>query len=122
VNRFGGYRVQGRGTSAAAALLDDVAAIADAGAFAVVLEVVPSSLGARVTAASPVPVIGIGAGPDVDGQVLVWHDLLGLSPGPHPRFVRAYDDLRARTVAALRAFGADVRSGAYPAPEHGYED
>ncbi|MGA1078285.1 MAG: 3-methyl-2-oxobutanoate hydroxymethyltransferase, partial [Nitriliruptoraceae bacterium] len=62
-----------------------------------------------------------GAGPDVDGQVLVWHDVLGLTPGPHPRFVRAYEDLRGRTVAALRAFAADVASGAYPGPEQTYE-
>lgn len=122
VNRFGGYRVQGRGAEAAGAILEDAAALADAGAFAIVLEAVPSGLGARVAEASPVPIIGIGAGADVDGQVLVWHDVLGLAPGPHPRFVRAYDDLRGRTVAALRAFTDDVRTGAYPAPEHAYED
>jgi 3-methyl-2-oxobutanoate hydroxymethyltransferase len=120
VNRFGGYRVQGRGEAAAAALLEDVAALAEAGAFALVLEAVPAALGTRVRAASAVPVIGIGAGPDVDGQVLVWHDVLGLSPGPHPRFVRAYDDLRGRTVTALRAFADDVRGGGYPGPEHAY--
>ncbi len=122
VHALGGYRVQGRGEGAAEALAGDVAALAAAGAFAVVLEAVPAEVGARVTAASPIPVIGIGAGPDVDGQVLVWHDLLGLTPGPHPRFVRAYEDLRSRTVAALRAFADDVRSGRYPSPEESYAD
>ena len=121
VHVLGGYRVQGRGAGAADSLVADVVALADAGAFAVVLEAVPAPVAAAVTAASPVPVIGIGAGPDVDGQVLVWHDVLGLSAGPRPRFVRAYDDLRARTVMALRAFSADVTSGAYPGPEQTYE-
>ncbi len=122
VHALGGYRVQGRGQGAAEALAGDVAALAAAGAFAVVLEAVPAEVGARVTAASPIPVIGIGAGPDVDGQVLVWHDLLGLTPGPHPRFVRAYEDLRGRTVAALRTFADDVRSGRYPSPSESYGD
>jgi 3-methyl-2-oxobutanoate hydroxymethyltransferase len=121
VHALGGYRVQGRGDGAAESLVADVLALADAGAFAIVLEAVPAPVAAAVTAASPVPIIGIGAGPDVDGQVLVWHDVLGLTPGPHPRFVRAYEDLRGRTVAALRAFAADVASGAYPGPEQTYE-
>lgn len=120
VHALGGYRVQGRDDDAAAGLVADVEALAAAGAFAVVLEAVPAAVGARVTAASDVPVIGIGAGPDVDGQVLVWHDVLGLTPGPHPRFVRAYDDLRGRTVSALRAFARDVRDGAYPGPDESY--
>lgn len=120
VHAFGGYRVQGRGDGATEALVADVRALAEAGAFAIVLEAVPAPVAAAVTAASPVPIIGIGAGPDVDGQVLVWHDVLGLTPGPHPRFVRSYEDLRGRTVAALRAFAADVASGGYPSPEHTY--
>jgi 3-methyl-2-oxobutanoate hydroxymethyltransferase len=120
VHALGGYRVQGRGDGAAEALVADVTALAAAGAFAVVLEAVPAPVAAAVTAAAPIPVIGIGAGPDVDGQVLVWHDVLGLSPGPHPRFVRAYDDLRGRTVAALRAFADDVASGGYPVAEETY--
>ncbi len=120
VHALGGYRVQGRGDGAAEALVADVTALAEAGAFAVVLEAVPAPVAAAVTAAAPIPVIGIGAGPDVDGQVLVWHDVLGLSLGPHPRFVRAYDDLRGRTVAALRAFADDVASGGYPVTEETY--
>jgi len=120
VHALGGYRVQGRGAGAADALVADAVALAEAGAFALVLEAVPSAVGAAVATASPVPVIGIGAGPDVDGQVLVWHDVLGLTSGPTPRFVRAYEDLRGRTTAALRAFAADVRGGAYPGPSESY--
>ena len=120
VHAFGGYRVQGRGDGAVEALEADVAALGEAGAFAIVLEAVPTVVGRSVAAASSVPVIGIGAGPDVHGQVLVWHDLLGLGEGPHPRFVKAYDDLRGRTIAALRAFASEVRAGTYPGPEHGY--
>jgi len=122
VGSFGGFRVQGRDADDAAQILADAVALGVAGAFAVVLECIPSSLATRITAACPVPTIGIGAGPDVDGQVLVWHDLLGLTPGPHPRFVKAYADLRTSISDAVNAFREDVASGAFPAPEHTYGD
>lgn len=122
VAQFGGYRVQGRGDAAAAQLVADAVALAAAGAFAIVLECIPTSLAAKVTASIDIPTIGIGAGPDTTGQVLVWHDLLGLTEGPHPRFVRAYDDLRQRIRVAITAFSDDVTSGTYPAPEHTYGD
>jgi 3-methyl-2-oxobutanoate hydroxymethyltransferase len=122
VAQFGGYRVQGRGEAAAAQLLEDAAALEAAGAFALVLECIPTSLAAKVTGSVTIPTIGIGAGPDTSGQVLVWHDLLGLTAGPHPRFVRAYDDLRSRVRTAVTAFRDDVAAGTYPAPEHTYGD
>lgn len=119
VNVFGGYRVQGRG-EAGEQLLRDAKALEDAGAFALVLEVVPAELAARVTGALGIPTVGIGAGPDCDAQVLVWQDLAGLTPPPGPRFVRRYADLRGVLDQAARAFAADVSSGAYPGPEHTY--
>jgi len=122
VAQFGGYRVQGRGDTAAEQLVADAVALAAAGAFAIVLECIPAPLAAKVTASIGIPTIGIGAGPDTSGQVLVWHDLLGLTEGPHPRFVRAYDDLRQRIRVAITAFSDDVTSGTYPAPEHTYGD
>jgi 3-methyl-2-oxobutanoate hydroxymethyltransferase len=122
VAQFGGFRVQGRDAAAAATLEEDLLALADAGAFAVVLECIPASLAGRLTATSPVPTIGIGAGPDVDAQVLVWHDLLGLTAGPHPRFVRTYEDLRGRIATAVEAFRSDVISGAFPSDAESYGD
>jgi len=122
VAQFGGFRVQGRDEAAAATIIDDAVALAEAGAFATVLECVPATLAARVTAASPVPVIGIGAGEDVDAQVLVWHDVLGLSATPHPRFVRAYADLRAVITDAVTAFRDDVRDGTFPSAAESYGD
>jgi 3-methyl-2-oxobutanoate hydroxymethyltransferase len=122
VAQFGGFRVQGRDADAATAIVEDAVALGEAGAFATVLECIPASLAARVTAASPVPTIGIGAGKDVDGQVLVWHDLLGLTPGRTPRFVRAYADLRGTIAGAVTAFRDDVRSGAFPDAEESYGD
>ncbi|MFA9429362.1 3-methyl-2-oxobutanoate hydroxymethyltransferase [Egicoccus sp. AB-alg2] len=120
VNQFGGFKVQGRDDDAARQLLEDAGALAEAGAFAIVLECVPSELGARVTAAIDVPTIGIGAGPDTDGQVLVWHDLLGLTTGRLPRFVKQYADLRSEISGAIKAFVSEVADGEYPAPEHTY--
>lgn len=120
VNRFGGYRVQGRGAEAEARLLEDAAFLAEAGCFALVLECVPAALAARVTAASPIPTIGIGAGANCDGQVLVFHDLLGLLPGPTPRFVRRYAELGRLATEAVAQFTADVKARTFPAPEHGY--
>lgn len=115
-----GYRVQGRDDEGADRLVADAEALAAAGAFAIVLEGVPSELGRRVTQAIEVPTIGIGAGPDTDGQVLVIHDLLGLSAGPHPRFVKTYANLRSEIGSAIKAFQHEVADGEYPGPEHSY--
>lgn len=120
VNRFGGYRVQGRGAAAEARLLEDAAFLAEAGCFAIVLECVPAALAARVTAAVGVPTIGIGAGPGCDGQVLVFHDLLGLLPGTSPRFVKRYAELGREATAAVAAFAADVRERRFPDAGHSY--
>jgi 3-methyl-2-oxobutanoate hydroxymethyltransferase len=117
---LGGYRVQGRG-DAGEQLVADALALERAGAFAVVLEMVPGLVAKRITAELRVPTIGIGAGPDCDGQVLVWQDLAGLHGGPAPRFVKRYADLRGVLAGAARAFADDVAHGTYPGPEHSYE-
>ena len=114
VHRMGGFKVQ----RDAEKLLADAKALEAAGAFAVVLEGVPSAAAAAVTAAMTVPTIGIGAGPACDGQVLVWHDLLGLYDGLRPKFVKRYAELGAEAVAALGRFRDEVRSGQFPAAEH----
>ncbi|MGH2759493.1 MAG: 3-methyl-2-oxobutanoate hydroxymethyltransferase [Actinomycetota bacterium] len=119
VNAIGGYKVQGRG-AAGEKLLADAKQLQDAGAFAVVLECVPSELGARATEELDIPTIGIGAGPHTDAQVLVLHDLLGLTPGSSPRFVKRYADLASQVTEALQLFSKEVAEGVYPAPEHGY--
>ncbi|HOE01242.1 MAG TPA: 3-methyl-2-oxobutanoate hydroxymethyltransferase [Kiritimatiellia bacterium] len=116
-----GLRVQGRGTEAARQLVADAQAIAAAGAFAIVLEAVPSALGAEVTAAVPVPVIGIGAGPGCDGQILVINDLLGLSGDFKPKFVKQYANLGAQISAAASAYKSEVAGAVFPGPEHGYD-
>jgi 3-methyl-2-oxobutanoate hydroxymethyltransferase len=120
VHQFGGFKVQGRDAAAAERIVDDAVALAQAGAFAVVLEAVPAEIGRRVTAAIEVPTIGIGAGPHTDAQVLVWHDLLGLTAGRLPRFVKAYADLRSEISGAIKAFQSEVEDGEYPGPEHTY--
>lgn len=120
VNRLGGYRVQGRGAAAEDQVLEDAAFLAAAGCFAIVLECVPATLAARVTASVGIPTIGIGAGPGCDGQVLVFHDLLGLLPGAAPRFVRRYADLGRQATEAVAAFAADVRQRQFPGAEHSY--
>jgi 3-methyl-2-oxobutanoate hydroxymethyltransferase len=120
VNAFGGFRVQGRG-EAGELLLADAKALQEAGAFSVVLECVPADLAARVTASLAIPTIGIGAGAACDAQVLVWQDLMGLTPEPGPRFVKRYADLRGLLTAAAQAFATEVRDGVYPGPEHAYE-
>ena len=120
VNQFGGYRVQGRSDEAAERILDDAKALEDVGAFAIVLEAVPSPLGQRVSEALTVPTIGIGAGPHCDGQVLVIQDLLGLNPDHVAKFVREYAKLGDAIEAAARQFDHDVRDGAFPTPEHEY--
>jgi len=122
VLRFGGFKVQGRGDAAAQALRDDARAIAEAGASLIVLEGVPAPLAADVTRASPVPTIGIGAGPDCDGQVLVLHDMLGLDSGHRrPRFVRDFLAEGGSVDGAVRAYVAAVRDGSFPGPEHSYK-
>ena len=120
VHQFGGFKVQGRGEEAAARIVEDAVALAEAGAFAIVLEAVPAAVGRRVSEAVAVPTIGIGAGPDTDAQVLVWHDLLGLTSGRLPRFVKAYADLRAEISGAIKTFQSEVADGEYPGPEHTY--
>jgi 3-methyl-2-oxobutanoate hydroxymethyltransferase len=120
VNQFGGFRVQGRSDEGAEQILADARALQEAGAFAVVLEGVPSALGRRVTEALNIPTIGIGAGPNCDGQVLVIQDLLGLNPDHVAKFVRQYAQLGEAIAAAARRFSDDVRSGAFPSPEHEY--
>jgi 3-methyl-2-oxobutanoate hydroxymethyltransferase len=119
VNLLGGYRVQGRG-EAGELLLRDAKAMEAAGACAVVLEVVPAELAARVSEVLTIPTIGIGAGAGTDAQVIVWQDLVGLTPGPHPRFVTPYADVRSVISEAVAAWGADVASGAYPTAAHEY--
>ena len=117
VHQLGGYRVQ-RDESA---LLHDALAAAEAGAFGVVLECVPSAIAKSITEKNSIPTIGIGAGPDCDGQVLVLHDVLGLTCNYVPRFVKAYADLKTEITQAVRSFRDEVREGQFPGPEHGYE-
>ncbi|WP_349875788.1 3-methyl-2-oxobutanoate hydroxymethyltransferase [Micromonospora sp. HUAS YX12] len=114
---LGGYRVQGRG-EAAEEVLADARAVAEAGAFAVVLEMVPGEVAKRVTAELSVPTVGIGAGPDTDAQVLVWQDMAGLRTGRAPRFVKRYADLAGALTDATRRFADEVRGGEFPAAEH----
>jgi 3-methyl-2-oxobutanoate hydroxymethyltransferase len=118
VHRFGGFRIQGREQEAADRLVADALAVQAAGAQLLVMEGVPVELGRRVTAAVEIPVIGIGAGPHCDGQVLVIHDLLGVTPGKRPKFSKDFLAGRDSVAAAIRAYADDVRSGAFPAPEH----
>src|SRR4051794_20477417 len=120
MHAMGGFKVQGRETSAALALVDDAKALTAAGCFAIVLEGVPDEVARMVTDAVDVPTIGIGAGPHCDGQVLVFHDVLGLEDRIIPKFVRRYADLKADGVAALRAFSEDVRTGRFPADAESY--
>jgi 3-methyl-2-oxobutanoate hydroxymethyltransferase len=122
VHALGGPRVQGREDAAAARLLDDALALEAAGAFALVLELVPTPVAERVSRALAIPTIGIGAGPHCDGQVLVLHDLLGLNEGFQPRFLKRYAELGAAVRAAVGRFAAEVRAGEYPGAEHGYEE
>lgn len=116
-HQLGGYRVQGRG-DAAQELLETARAVEAAGAFAVVLEMVPGEAAAAITEALSIPTIGIGAGADCDAQVLVWQDMAGLRGGRMPRFVKQYADLRSSLLDAARAYASDVESGTFPAAEH----
>jgi len=120
VHAMGGFKVQGREQEAALRLVADAKALAHAGCFAIVLEGVPDQVAAMVTSAVDVPTIGIGAGPHCDGQVLVFHDVLGIEDRMAPKFVRRYAELKAEGVSALESFAADVRSGAFPADDESY--
>lgn len=120
VLQMGGYKVQGRGTEAADALVEDALALAEGGVFSIALEGIPSDLAARVTSAVAVPTIGIGAGPSCDGQVLVIHDLLGMLPDAVPKFVRRYADLHAVSTEAIRRWADDVRSKTFPSRDESY--
>jgi 3-methyl-2-oxobutanoate hydroxymethyltransferase len=114
VNAFGGFRVQGRTADTAEQLLRDARAVEAAGAFSIVLESVPRELAATITRELRIPTIGIGAGPDCDGQVLVFHDLVGLTAGPTPRFARHYAELGEEARRAVREYCGDVRAGNFP--------
>jgi 3-methyl-2-oxobutanoate hydroxymethyltransferase len=120
IHAFGGFRVQGKTLEAARRVVDDAVALAEAGCFAVVLECVPDAVARLVTDSIAVPTIGIGAGRHCDGQVLVYHDLLGLQDWLRPKFVRRYASLHADSVAAVRRFAADVRDGAFPSSTETY--
>ena len=121
VHALGGYRVQGRGEEAADRLRREAAALAEAGAFAIVLELLPAPLAEEITAASPVPTIGIGAGVGCDGQVLVLYDMLGLNDAFTPKFLRRFADLAGETRTGVAAYVKAVRDGEYPGPEHAHE-
>jgi len=120
VHAMGGFRVQGRDELAAEQLLRDARALEEAGAYAIVLEGIPSELARRVTESLEIPTIGIGAGPHCDGQVLVCYDFLGMYSEVRPKFVKRFAELGAAVVAATQAYVAEVRSGAFPAAEHSF--
>lgn len=120
VHAMGGFKVQGKETDAAMALVADAKALAHAGCFAIVLEGVPTEVASLVTAAVDIPIIGIGAGDDCDGQVLVYHDVLGIEDRMLPKFVRRYADLKTAAVEGVAAYAADVRSGAFPSAAESY--
>jgi 3-methyl-2-oxobutanoate hydroxymethyltransferase len=121
VHALGGYRVQGRDEVAAARLREEALRLEDAGAFSIVLELVPAALASEITRSLTIPTIGIGAGPGTDGQVLVIYDALGLNDAFHPRFLRRFADLAGETRKGMKAYADAVRSGEYPADEHAFE-
>lgn len=120
IHAMGGFKVQGRQHDAAVALVEDAKALAAAGCFSIVLEGVPDEVARIVTESIDVPTVGIGAGPHCDGQVLVYHDVLGIEDRMRPKFVRRYADLGRQATDALRAFAADVRTGRFPADDESY--
>jgi 3-methyl-2-oxobutanoate hydroxymethyltransferase len=120
VHAIGGFRVRGRTEEAAERIVSDARELEEAGAFSLVLEAVPAELARTVTGALRIPTIGIGAGPHCDGQVLVVHDMLGLTTGHTPRFVKRYANLGEQAVAAMRAYAEEVAEGEFPAVEHTY--
>ncbi len=117
---LGGYRAQGRTARRALQVAEDAMALQEAGCFSIVFEAIPAAVSELVMARIEVPVIGIGAGPSTDGQVLVFHDLLGIYDGHAPRFAKRYGELKALMVGGVAEYAAEVRSGAFPAPEHCY--
>lgn len=121
VHLFGGYKVQGRERTVRRRLLKEARALERLGVFAIVLECIPMDLARQVTRALSIPTLGIGAGPHCDGQILVIDDLLGLTPPPLPRFVKAYANVRATIAQAAGRYGADVRAGRFPDEAHSYE-
>ncbi|MGH9186255.1 MAG: 3-methyl-2-oxobutanoate hydroxymethyltransferase, partial [Acidimicrobiales bacterium] len=120
IHAMGGFKVQGKDISAALALVEEARALEAAGCFSIVVEGVPDEVGRMITDAVSVPTVGIGAGPACDGQVLVFHDVLGLQDKITPKFVRRYASLKTDAVAALGEFAADVRAGRFPADEESY--
>jgi 3-methyl-2-oxobutanoate hydroxymethyltransferase len=120
VHQMGGFKVQGKTQAQAARILADAKGLEEAGAFSVVLEGMPSELAARITQALRIPTIGIGAGPSTDGQVLVYHDMLGLTTGKAPKFVKRYANLAEEISRAATRYMEDVRNGTFPGPEHEY--
>ena len=122
IHKLGGYKVQGRGRGAADLLVDEAEFLDEIGCFALVLECIPAALARRVSKAINISTIGIGAGPDCDGQVLVYHDLLGLFNGLKPRFVKRYAQLGELATAAVRQFCTEVRSGDFPGSEHSFDE
>lgn len=121
VHAMGGFKVQGREAANAERIVEDARAVADAGAFCIVLEMIPAALAARITAELSIPTVGIGAGAACDGQVLVCNDLLGMDHRFQPRFVKHYAELDGTITGAVRTYVAEVKSGAFPASEHGYQ-
>jgi 3-methyl-2-oxobutanoate hydroxymethyltransferase len=122
IHKLGGYKVQGRGRGAGDLLLDEAGFLEEVGCFALVLECIPADLAQRVSEAINIPTIGIGAGPGCDGQVLVFHDLLGLFSGLKPRFVKRYAELGQLAVSAVQQYCAEVRDGIFPGAEHSFTD
>jgi 3-methyl-2-oxobutanoate hydroxymethyltransferase len=121
VHALGGYRVQGRDEATADRLVADAHALEEAGACAIVLELLPTALARRISAGLTIPTIGIGAGAGCDGQVLVLHDMLGLNEGFNPKFLKRYAELGEAVRAAVRAYAAEVREGSYPGPAHSFD-
>jgi 3-methyl-2-oxobutanoate hydroxymethyltransferase len=120
IAQLGGFKVQGKDAETAKRLIDDALALADAGCFSIVLELIPAPIAERITEAVPVPTIGIGAGPKCDGQVLVFHDMVGLFDRFVPRFVKQYVNLGQQIVEALQQYKREVEEGVFPGPEHSF--
>jgi 3-methyl-2-oxobutanoate hydroxymethyltransferase len=118
---LGGFKMQGKDAGAAMRIIEDAKALEEAGVFSIILEAVPAPLGALVAEAVRVPVIGIGAGPDVDGQVLVTHDMIGLFEKFVPKFVKQYLQVRTNIIGAIKSYGDEVRAKAFPGPEHAFK-
>jgi 3-methyl-2-oxobutanoate hydroxymethyltransferase len=118
--QFGGFKVQGKTADSARALIEDAQALAEAGCFSIILEAIPSNIATRITESVPIPTIGIGAGPDCDGQVLVFHDLVGLFDRFLPKFVKRYAKLDDLIKQAVTQYREEVESGVFPGPEHGF--